>query len=251
MAFLDYDTFARFEGNLRRFASAADLTLEAFLSEFTIEACNDVTIAYAPVHYVNEHARVLIVGITPGWTQAAIALRECARRLRDGCAPEEACRSAKYKASFAGSMRRNLLRMLDQLGVTQALGLSAPQALFDSAVDLLDTGSVLPYPVFVGGRNYSGYRPALNRSHRLWRYADLFREQLRLGRYTLIVPLGKRVASAIQDIGAGAAHCLYGFPHPSGANGHRQRQFERRLDDLRRKVAEWADATAVTTCLSA
>jgi len=239
VAFLDRGRFALFEETLRSLDANVDLTLGAFLSAFTIEPLGDVTVAYAPVHYVNEHARILIVGITPGWEQASIAVRECARQMRDGRTPEEACRSAKYKASFAGSMRRNLLQMLGELRVTQALGLSAPEELFGSGVDLLDTASVLPYPVFIGGRNYSGYRPAIGPNHRLWKYTKLFREQLRMGQAPLIVPLGRSVASVIEEHGC-SAHCLFGFPHPSGANGHRRRQFAARFDGLRRKVDEWS-----------
>jgi hypothetical protein len=33
--------------------------------------------------------------------------------------------------------------------------------------------------------------------------------------------------------------CLFGFPHASGANGHRQKFFNERRDRLRRTVADW------------
>lgn len=36
-----------------------------------------------------------------------------------------------------------------------------------------------------------------------------------------------------------ASRCLLGFPHPSGANGHRKRQFAERREMLKRKANEW------------
>lgn len=36
--------------------------------------------------------------------------------------------------------------------------------------------------------------------------------------------------------------CLLGFPHPSGGNGHRVRQFHENQARLRKEIEDWADA---------
>jgi hypothetical protein len=75
---------------------------------------------YAPFDWVNESARLIILGITPGWTQMEVACRT-ARVLSEGRATDEVCRIAKQQASFTGLMRSNLVRMLDALEVPSLL----------------------------------------------------------------------------------------------------------------------------------
>ena len=45
-------------------------------------------------------------------------------------------------------MRKNLIQMLDELGLNDYLGLSSSSELFDTASHMVQTMSVLPYPVF-------------------------------------------------------------------------------------------------------
>jgi hypothetical protein len=56
----------------------------------------------------------------------------------------------------------------------------------------------------------------------------------------LIIPLGKAVEDVLRVfIGAGKveeSQCLLGFPHPSGANGHRHRQLRERKEALHEKL---------------
>ena len=57
----------------------------------------------------------------------------------------------------------------------------------------------------------------------------------------LIVPLGNAVSAALEYLAdrgdVSAERCLFGFPHPSGANGGRVRDFTARQQELREKVA--------------
>ena len=109
--------------------------------------------------------------------------------------------------------------------------------LFGSASNLLHATFALRYPVFIGTRNYSG-SPKIRRSHLL---TDLLTANLpaELEKVpdALIVPLGKAVEEALGVIGmAEAERTLQGFPHPSGANGHRVKQFQRERSRLREVV---------------
>jgi hypothetical protein len=60
----------------------------------------------------------------------------------------------------------------------------------------------------------------------------------------VIAPLGKAVSTVLRreaDRGAvRAERCLFDFPHPSGANGHRQRLYERHCHEMTAQVASWA-----------
>jgi hypothetical protein len=57
------------------------------------------------------------------------------------------------------------------------------------------------------------------------------------------IPLGQSVSTIIAYLAeAGClarSRCLLGFPHPSGANGHRVREFNERRERLTRSLQEW------------
>jgi hypothetical protein len=84
-----------------------------------------VAIYYAPVDSVNTRARLALVGITPGRQQAALAWTAALEALGEGCSDDEVLHHAKRTAAFGGSMRRNLVEMLDVLGVAQHLELES------------------------------------------------------------------------------------------------------------------------------
>src|SRR5574337_382402 len=72
---------------------------------------NNIEIYYAPFDAVNPAAAIVLLGITPGWTQMEIAYRVARREMAAGFTGDEICRRAKQHASFAGMMRANLVRM--------------------------------------------------------------------------------------------------------------------------------------------
>ena len=59
----------------------------------------------------------------------------------------------------------------------------------------------------------------------------------------VIIPLGKTVSTILQrEVARGALQaerCLFEFPHPSGANGHRGRSYAENKTNLTARVAEW------------
>ncbi|ASC69405.1 hypothetical protein XM38_033600 [Halomicronema hongdechloris C2206] len=197
----------------------------------------------APFGWGNQEARVALIGVTPGFTQMQILYRVVRRHLLLGASPEDACRLAKYEASFGGTMRGNLVRMLDELGVPELLEVASTADLFGSSSHLLHTTSAVRYPTFLHGQNYTGSQPRLVRSAFLMRYVrDVLAPELSRLHAAVFVPLGKSVAEALelleteQRIPAGRT--LHGFPHPSGANGHRARQFEKGKPAMRRRFEE-------------
>lgn len=211
---------------------------------FLLHTDGKLAIYYAPFGYVNQQARVALVGITPGWTQMEIAFRVARDGLHKGLPYDEILRQAKSQASFAGSMRKNLCLMLDGIGVPERLGIQSSASLFGEHCNLAHTTSTVRYPVFKAGANYTGRSPSVVRNQTLLRYVTTYlRSELAIIPQALVIALGDCVAQAlsvlIENGDLDPDRCLLGFPHPSGANGHRQTHFQARQDQLTRKVQAW------------
>jgi len=143
-------------------------------------------------------------------------------------------------------MRVNLIDMLDRCGVQKAIGMDSAAELFASQRDMLHTTSILKYPVFYKGKNYTGHQPPIERSALLSHYAfEVFPHELNeIKNPCLIVPLGKAVENVLRKLSREPSFSrhtyLFGFPHPSGANGHRKRIFEEHLSEFTKIVEDWA-----------
>ena len=217
-----------------------DLLTDAFL----VASDGSLAIYYAPFDWINTSARLVVVGITPGWGQMQESFQAFKTALDDGLSVNQAYEAAKKQASFAGSMRRNLLSMLSNISVPSLLGINAATSIFTDRADLIHSTSAIRYPVFVDGGNYSGHRPTIDKSDVLGRFVvEVLRPELTLLESALVVPLGGAVEIALRmliDLGdLDERRVLLGFPHPSGSNGHRGRQFAERKADLEHKAAVW------------
>ena len=147
--------FAKYAAVLSRpnFTSATGSPLPA---DLLIESDGDLSVYYAPFDHVSHDAKIVLVGITPGMTQARLALDSAAASLNRGETPEGALSEAKVHASFGGALRNNLVQILDYLGLASSLGVATTMDLFSKDSTLAHFTSVLRYPVFVNGKNYSG-----------------------------------------------------------------------------------------------
>nr|WP_237392012.1 hypothetical protein [Paenibacillus dendrobii] len=222
-----------------------DLTRQDLLTDaFRMTAEGRIAMYYAPHNeWINDSAKVVILGITPGWTQMKIAFQAVRDGLDEGCTDEEVLRRAKREAGFAGTMRQHLIGMLDCLGLQNELCIESSADLFGERASLLHTTSLLKYPVFAGERNYTGANPDILASALLRGQALSSLEELKELPDALLIPLGKaveRVLRWLADQGHFAGQrVLWGFPHPSGANGHRQRQFEENKEKMQTIFTEF------------
>jgi hypothetical protein len=225
-----HDLFGRYASLIKALPDREPLEkADLFVPAFRLHSEDLLQVYYAPVEYVNERAKVVLLGITPGWTQMELAYRQARRDLLADLSPTEVCQRAKRQASFADSMRRNLVEMLDELGLPTLLGISSSESLFHEHHSLVHASSALRYPVFVNGHNYTGHRPwVLDTPTLRWFIDHVLAEELRRVPQAVIIPLGKAVSTVLEYLAGRIewACCLMGFPHPSGANGHRVRQFE-------------------------
>ena len=137
--------------------------------QFTLVRDGNLSIVYAPFDYVNADAKVALVGVTPGWTQMHTSFVEARSGLEEGQSTIDILRRVKRVAAFSGTLRTNLVSMLDEIGLAEALGVNSTSVMFgEQAEHLLHATSAVRYPVFKAGKNYSGSAPPSCYSTSLW-----------------------------------------------------------------------------------
>ena len=214
---------------------------EILINDFLIEKENDIEIYYAPHNeYINSKARVFIVGITPGFQQMSTAISAARRELKNSNDIEEIQYKCKKAARFSGSLRNNLINMLDEIEINKSLKINSCSQLFEEKDYLLHTVSLIPYSVFVKGKNYSGHTPKLMKSKFLMKYInENFVNELKsldnVGNI-LIIPLGRSVEEVLYKLCENNIinenQILKGFPHPSGANVNRLIQLKENKEKM-------------------
>lgn len=194
-----------------------------------------IRVAYAPFDHVATSAKLVVVGITPGLSQATAALLEARKHHVAGLSLPDVLRRAKLTASFSGgAMRNNLVSMLDAIGVAELFSLASTDALFTPGAEHVHFTSALRYPVFVDGRNYNG-TPDMLRTPILREMVEThLAEEAKLLPKAIWLPLGPKAQAALFHLAdAGLldkSRILAGLPHPSGANAERVAIFLGRKD---------------------
>lgn len=214
---------------------------ELLIDKFLLDKENNIEIYYAPHNeYLNPKAKVFIIGITPGFQQMSTAIATARKELEVSDNIEEIQYKCKVEARFSGSLRKNIISMLDGIELNNMFNLQSCSQLFDEDDYLLHTISLIPYPVFVKGENYTGHTPKLVKSQFLMKYIyeNFINELKKLDKSEeiLLIPLGKAVEEILiklkEDGIIKEEQILIGFPHPSGANVNRVTQFENNKDNM-------------------
>ncbi len=235
-----FDRYAKLISEMNKFEKEDILS-----KKFELHSKSNMKIYYAPHNeIINKKAKVFIVGITPGWTQTSIAYETAYEGLAKGLDYEQIKKECKRNSRFAGSMRKNLIEMLDELKLNNKLQIKSCSQLFEENNDLLHTTSLIPYPVFINNKNYTGSNPKIIENETLWSYVEkFFYKEIEALPDALIIPLGKSVEEVlertIENNLIKKEQCLLGFPHPSGANGHRKNQFEENKVKLLKTIEEY------------
>lgn len=194
-------------------------------SDLTLAQDGRIRVAYAPFDHIATNAKLVIVGITPGLSQATVALAAARQHLANGVDLPEVLRRAKLTASFSGPLRSNLVAMLDSIGVHSFFGLKTTADLFAPGAEHVHFTSALRYPVFVDGKNYNG-TPDMLKTPILRQMIDThLAEEAALLPKSLWLPLGPKAETALQHLATNGllekSRILRGLPHPSGANAER------------------------------
>jgi hypothetical protein len=207
---------------------------ELLIPELLVEKKDTIEIYYAPHNeFINSKAKVFIIGITPGFYQMSTAIA----MARKGLELDEDIETIQYQCKvvgrFSGPLRKNIISMLDEIKLNTVLKIESCSELFDKKDYLLHTVSLIPYSVFVKKKNYSGHSPNLIKNEFLMKYVyeNFIKEYnlLKDKEKVLLIPLGKAVEEVLTKLELegmiGKQQILKGFPHPSGANGNRIKQF--------------------------
>jgi hypothetical protein len=189
--------------------------------KFLIAKKDNIKIYYAPFDYINSKAKIMIVGITPGFQQ----MLQSFEVINQG----KSLKEVKDLSSFKGSMRTTLIKYLDELEVNKKLKIKSCESLFNKDSKYLHTTSLVKYPVFDKGKNYSGVN-ILKKKILMEFIEKNFLKELKTLKKAIIIPLGNTVSSTIEYLNnkydLKLACFLKGFPHPSGANARKNIQFK-------------------------
>jgi len=177
-----------------------------------MDASGPVKVYYAPFEYINPSARIVLVGITPGPTQMVNANNEARRVLLAGKSKGDAIQAAKSVGTFSGEpLRSNLINQLNHWGFHKWLDLADSAELFSTARHLVQTTSLLRYPVFVNDDDYRG-TPDMTKHPMLRKYLlENFVAEVEQLKNAVFVGLGPLVQKVLDRLGQGRHH--YGSRH--------------------------------------
>jgi len=104
-----------FEDKIRKIAFKEKFTkIDLLIDDLLLLDDNGIKIYYAPFDQINKDAKIILVGITPGWTQMQKSYETTISMLNNNHNWASALAEVKKKASFAGPMRLNLVKMLNE-----------------------------------------------------------------------------------------------------------------------------------------
>lgn len=215
---------------------------EILISDFLLAKESDIEIYYCTHNeYINKEAKVFIIGITPGFQQMNKSIAVARTCLEKNLSFDESAYICKREARFFGIIRRNIIQMLDDLDLNTVLHLGSCEELFSDKDFLLHTTSLIPYAVFINGKNYTGHSPRILKNELLTLFLETyFKPQAAQLQNALIIPLGKGVEEVLSRYTREGIikeeNILLGFPHPSGANGHRLQQFSKNKERMKETI---------------
>jgi len=219
---------------------------EDLLNEkFLIKKEDNIEVYYAAHNeYINEDAKIFIVSITPGWLQMERSIYTAKKCLSQNIDYDEIAKICKIECRLFGTSRVNTINMLNELQFNNYLGIEDCGELFGYENTYLHTTSIIKHPVFINKENYTGHKPKILKSNILKGYVyNEFLYELERLRDSFIIPLGKSVEEVIKQLInekiINEDRCLFGFPHPSGANGHRKTQFNKNKENMMKKISQY------------
>lgn len=185
---------------------------------------------YAPFDAINTEAKIVLVGICPGQLQWRNALQAAQDGLKQGLDTDEILKLAKAASAFSGPMRKNLVKILDSIGLPQVLGISGTELLFNEQQSLVHMTSVLHQCILVKGKNYTGASPNMLKNDFLNQHIKTyFLPEIAQLPNAIYIPFGSSVIEVLYALSSlgylREEQILDGFPHPSGANAERIKYF--------------------------
>jgi hypothetical protein len=199
---------------------------------------------YIPFEYANLKAKLVLVGITPGPNQMKLAYEVARRELESAHSVDRVLREVKRAAAFGGTMRGNLVKMLNHFGFNRLLDIEDAASLWDDKTDLVQTTSVVLFAAFTRqGKMFNGSFEEVTSSPLLFEcFQEWFVEEVKqLPENAMYVAMGPTPLDALRwcvKHGALRADQIMGsFAHPSPSGGSAVSYYlrERKLGDLNPK----------------
>lgn len=210
---------------------------------------------YVPFEYANTQARLILVSSTPGYTHHKLACKLTAQLLTQKAGEIVILRENKRQAELGGgTIRLNLIRMLDHFRIGHRFGLSDASALWDHGFCHLQPVALLPLSTTKRGIPFAGGLPEILSVPMLAQaFQSLFMARLRLIHPDAVyVALGQCAWSGLQHAvsqGFVRQDQLVGMLPSPARSGSTLDYFLRNLSlgqmaelKLRRHHIEWLDA---------
>ncbi len=214
-----------------------------FCEELSIESRGNIDVYFSPFEHVNKQAKVVLVGISPGATQANIANLKASALIKTGESIDSISEKAKQSGAFSGALRNNLIRLLDYIGINSKLGIDSCETLFNENKHLLHSTSVFRYPTLQAGKPISSAKKGLSDPLLKQMVDNCLADEVRqLPQSAFYLPMGQgvdKILLALCERGLlNRNQLLIGLPHPSGANAERVAYFlgEKARDKLSDKT---------------
>ncbi len=197
--------------------------------DFLLHQEGNLSEYYVPFDYLNPAARIVLVGITPGYQQWLNAVTAAQLALQNGDSDQQALYLAKQQGAFSGAIRNNLTQLLDAIGLNDWLGIHSCRSLFSEDMARVHFTSLFNQPVFIHGKNYNN-TPTFRQSALLRQSIERgFAVEAQQLPQAVFVPLGPVATAGVQWLAEqqqiDPTHILAGLPHPSGANSERIHYF--------------------------
>lgn len=192
---------------------------------------------WAPFEPLNTQAEIVLIGLTPGYSQALAALRALRSGLRRGQAPGRAIVEAKTAGAFVGEIRDPLARMLNFMKIPRRMGVRDAASLLDQHGMRVHLTSALRYPVFRVGedagagerKGYSGVERMLRTPWMRQMVETLLADELLALPNARVFPMGQPARAAVEHLVArgvlSGERVYYGMQHPSPGNRMDSRPF--------------------------
>ncbi len=224
-------SFERFKSAILRWSGEKSPTPDFLLSSLDYQKRSGAVVKleefYIPFDFINEKAVLMVIGLTPGKTQWAEAVRAAQSALEAGCSEEEVLRRAKLTGAFAKKIRTNLLAMMETVGLGRLLGVEDMTTLFDENAHLVHWTSAFVDPILADGGDFNGTQAPIKMSNDFFRqsFEEGVLQEIAACPHALLLPLGKvpdKLFAQLADAGKiDRSRVLLGMPHPSGASAER------------------------------
>ena len=215
-------SFSAFKTTIQQWNPYSDFPSDAFLLNRSSPTDKAWLEYYIPFDYVEEKAKIIILGITPGTTQWANAVKSAGENLRKGWSDEAVLKEAKKFGAFSGPMRERLVRMLDLVGVNKIIGTSSCSKIYEPDNHDAHMTSCFVNPIF--NINRKGYNEG-SMKPRVSLFTDAFKngflKEVQALPNAYIVALGSAsdiLSYAVQQGWIEEERIISGIQHPSLAN---------------------------------